>query len=173
MALPLAGAPVAFAQVPGATLAQPAPPRALPQRAAPQKAAPQRGVLRHEPIIFFVAKGGPDACGPGCDTWIGAEGTFDPDVLRRLTEFLAVPGRQQLPIFFHSPGGELQPSIAIGHLLREKRMTAGIGQTVPEGCRDTAKADAACRSCHALGTRNDGATSSCRAASVRRAAPMP
>lgn len=151
MALPVAaaaGASVALAQapVPGATLAQPVPPRALPSKAAPQKAVPQRGVLRHEPIIFFIAKGRPDACGPGCDTWIGAEGTFDPDALKRLFEFLAVPGRQQLPIFFHSPGGELQPSIAIGHLLREKRMTAGIGQTLPEGCRDAAKADAACRS---------------------------
>jgi hypothetical protein len=141
------GAPFALAQtsLPRAAPSQPIPPKALPQRAAPQKAAPQRAVVRHEPIIFFVARGRPDACGTGCDTWIGAEGTFDPDALRRLNAFLAVPGRQRLPIFFHSPGGELQPSIAIGHLLREKRMTAGIGQTLPDGCREAAKADAACR----------------------------
>ncbi len=101
--------------------------------------------LRHQPLIFFVAKGRPGACGPGCDTWIGAEGTFDPDSAKRLADFLAVPGRQRLPIYFHSPGGELQPSLAIGHLLREKRMAAGIGQTVPEGCREAARADPACR----------------------------
>jgi hypothetical protein len=117
-------------------------PKAAPQRQ--QKAAPLFG-LRHQPIIFFIAKGGPDACGPGCDTWIGAEGTFDPDAPKRLVEFLATPGRVRLPIYFHSPGGELQPSIAIGHLLREKRMTAGIGQTIPDGCREAAKADASCR----------------------------
>jgi hypothetical protein len=153
----MAGAADVLAQspLPRAAPSQPAPARALPQRAVPQKAAPQkaapqkvapqRGIVRHEPIIFFIARGRPDACGPGCDTWIGAEGTFDPDAVRRITEFLAVSGRQSLPIFFHSPGGELQPSLAIGHLLREKRMTAGIGQTLPDGCREGSKADAACR----------------------------
>ena len=30
-----------------------------------------------EPMIFFVAKGEPNACGPGCSEWIAAEGTFD------------------------------------------------------------------------------------------------
>ncbi|MET0867409.1 MAG: hypothetical protein ABWY35_04860 [Pseudorhodoplanes sp.] len=96
-------------------------------------------------MIFFVATGRPDACGPGCNSWIAAEGTFDPDAPKRLTDFLSVPGRQRLPIYFHSPGGELQPSLAIGHLMREKRMAAGIGQTVPEGCREADRADAACR----------------------------
>lgn len=124
----------------------------LPLAVASAQAAPhvekprkQAASLRHQPLIFFVAKGAPDECGPGCDTWIGAEGTFDPGSLQRLTEFLAVPGRERLPVFFHSPGGELQPSLAIGHLLREKRMAAGIGQTVPEGCREGTRADPACR----------------------------
>ena len=30
-----------------------------------------------EPMIFFVAKGEPNACGPGCSEWIAAEGMFD------------------------------------------------------------------------------------------------
>ena len=116
-----------------------------------QPAQKSRGGFKHEPMIFFVAKGGADACGPGCDTWIAAEGTFDPDVHERLSEFLNVPARLGLPIFFHSPGGELQPSIATGNLLRERRMTAGIGQTLPEGCRARARADAACRKLMASG----------------------
>lgn len=116
-----------------------------------QPAPKSRGGFKHEPMIFFVAKGGPDACGPGCDTWIAAEGTFDPDVHERLSEFLKAPNRRRLPIFFHSPGGELQPSIASGNVLRERRMTAGIGQTVPEGCRARARADAACRKLMASG----------------------
>lgn len=129
----------------------------LPATAAAQPApfgppAPKpRGGFKHEPMIFFVAKGAPDACGPGCDTWIAAEGTFDPDVHERLAEFLKVPARRNLPIFFHSPGGELQPSIATGNVLRERRMAAGIGQTVPEGCREQARANAACRRLMASG----------------------
>jgi hypothetical protein len=123
----------------------------LTAAAAAQPAPKSRGGFRHEPMIFFVAKGGADACGPGCDTWIGAEGTFDPDVHQRLSEFLKVPSRRSLPIFFHSPGGELQPSIATGNVLRERRMMAGIGQTLPEGCRERARADAACRKLMASG----------------------
>jgi hypothetical protein len=123
----------------------------LTTAAAAEPATKSRGGFRHEPIIFFVAKGEPNACGPGCDTWIAAEGTFDPDVHERLSEFLKVPSRRKLPIFFHSPGGELQPSIATGNVLRERRMTAGIGQTIPEGCRERPRADAACRKLMASG----------------------
>lgn len=119
--------------------------------AAAQPAPKSRGSFKHEPMIFFVAKGAPNACGPGCDNWIAAEGTFDPDVHERLSEFLKVPSHRSLPIFFHSPGGELQPSIATGNVLRERRMTAGIAQTVPEGCRTQARADAACRKLMASG----------------------
>jgi hypothetical protein len=123
----------------GTALAQPAP------------ASKPRGSFKHEPMIFFVAKGAPDSCGPGCDTWIAAEGTFDGAVHERLSEFLKVPARRHLPIFFHSPGGELQPSIATGNVLRERRMAAGIGQTVPEGCREFTRANAACRRLMASG----------------------
>jgi hypothetical protein len=45
----------------------------------------------------------------------------------------------------------LQPSIATGNVLRERRMTAGIGQTVPDGCRERARADPACRRLMASG----------------------
>ena len=68
-----------------------------------QPAQKSRGGFKHEPMIFFVAKGAADACGPGCDTWIAAEGTFDPDVHERLSAFLNAPARRGLPIFFHSP----------------------------------------------------------------------
>ncbi len=105
---------------------------------------PSRTSFKHEPMIFFVAEGDPDSCGPGCSRWIAAYGTFDPKAHLRLAAFLT-PERENLPIYFHSPGGELQPSLAVGNLLREKRMTAGIGQTLVQGCRDRRRADAACR----------------------------
>jgi hypothetical protein len=33
--------------------------------------------LNQRPLIFFVAKGGPDACGSGCSKWIAADGMID------------------------------------------------------------------------------------------------
>ena len=125
---------------------------ALAQFGPPPPPRPRpRPVFKHEPMIFFVAQGAPDSCGPGCDTWIAAEGTFDPEVHKRLSQFLSHPARRHLPIFFHSPGGELQPSIATGNVLRERRMTAGIGQTIPVRCRELSRADAACRRIMASG----------------------
>jgi hypothetical protein len=100
--------------------------------------------LQRRPMIFFVAKGPPDACGPGCREWIAAEGTIDPEAGLRFREFVAALPRRDLPIFFNSTGGSVGQSVALGIILREHRMTAGVGRTVPEGCRNAAAIDA-CR----------------------------
>ena len=99
--------------------------------------------IQRQPMIFFVAKGAPDACGSGCSEWIAAEGAIDPDAAQRFQDFLAaLPGRE-LPIFFNSTGGIAGQAAALGRIMREHRMTAGVGRSLPEGCRHAA-ADA-CR----------------------------
>ena len=101
--------------------------------------------LQRRPMIFFVAKGAPDACGVGCREWIAAEGNIDTEAGRRFRDFLAALPRRDLPIFFNSTGGSVGQSMALGIILREHRMTAGVGRTVPEGCRNAAVTDDACR----------------------------
>ena len=59
------------------------------------------------PIVFYVAKGDPNACGRGCGEWIAAEGTIDENAPRRLRDLLNRLGQRKLPIFFHSPGGSV------------------------------------------------------------------
>src|SRR5689334_13189822 len=81
---------------------------------------------KNPPIAFFVAKGGPDACGPGCDTWIAGDGRFDDDAATRLRKVLSQVGKRKLPIFLQSPGGNIIQAIAVGRLLRSRGMTAGI-----------------------------------------------
>src|SRR5262245_46356651 len=53
-----------------------------------------------KPMVFYLAKGEPDACGPGCSEWIAAEGEIDAGALQRLRAILAHPGKRKLPIFF-------------------------------------------------------------------------
>jgi hypothetical protein len=55
-------------------------------------------------------------------------------------------GQRKLPIYFHSPGGSVDAGLAIGRLMRERRMTAGVGRTIPLGCDPTKAQEAACNS---------------------------
>jgi hypothetical protein len=103
------------------------------------------------PMIFYLAKGEPDACGQGCSEWIAAEGAIDLGAPQRLRTFLARLGKRKLPIFFHSPGGLGGQAMAIGRLLREREMTAGVSLTVTTGCAETSN-----ESCQALKRSGQG-----------------
>lgn len=101
--------------------------------------------IEQQAMIFFVAKGPANSCGPGCSEWIAAEGSFDLRAHERLLEFLSRHRQKNLPIFFHSPGGRTHSSMKLGRILRERGMTAGIGRTIPEGCKDDFKPSDSCR----------------------------
>jgi hypothetical protein len=112
----LALAPVqAFAQTPVANPAAAAQPR-LPE------------------MVFYVAKGGPNSCGHGCNEWIAADGIIDGPAARRLDQLLAKLNGRKLPIFFHSPGGSAFGAVELGRLIHRQKLVAGVARTVPTGC---------------------------------------
>ena len=80
-------------------------------------------------MIFFTAKGPADSCGHGCNEWISAVGVFDAGTSQRFRDFIEKLNGRNLPIFFHSPGVSIKTAIEVGYLLRERRMSAGIGRT--------------------------------------------
>jgi hypothetical protein len=123
--------------------------------------------IERSPLIFYLARGELNACGPGCSEWIAAEGQFDSGAAERLRNFLKrIPGRN-LPVYFYSPGGLTDNALAIGRLLRERGMTAGVARTTPDSCRG--KSAAACRALKQSGqvltarwrSINAGCNSSC------------
>jgi hypothetical protein len=81
-------------------------------------------------MVFYVVKGAPDACGPGCDTWIAAEGKIDVAAAARLRQVRD----RNLPIYFASPGGNLDQAVAMGAMLREKSAIARVARTVVREC---------------------------------------
>jgi hypothetical protein len=103
---------------------------------APKSQPQPASATAREPMVFYLTKGAPDACGPGCSEWIAAEGTIDFGAPQRLRIFLARLGKRKLPIFFHSPGGLAAQAMEIGRLLRARQMTAGVSKTNPTGCFD-------------------------------------
>jgi hypothetical protein len=58
-----------------------------------------RARVERAPLTLFLAKGGPNACGNGCDEWIAAEGTLNQGASVRLQSFLNTLARRDLPIF--------------------------------------------------------------------------
>lgn len=95
-------------------------------------------------LIIYNAKGPADSCGPGCDRWIAVEGQVDTDAAARVRRFLSGVKDTKRPIYFHSPGGVVEPSYAIGRLLRSRKAIAGIGRTVASACASGTQVDAAC-----------------------------
>ena len=95
-------------------------------------------------LTIYLAKGAPDACGPGCDRWIAIEGQIDQEAAPRIRRFLAGVKDTQRPIYFHSPGGNVDQSYAIGRLLRGRKSVARVGRTIVTACATGTQVDAAC-----------------------------
>jgi hypothetical protein len=89
---------------------------------------------KRRPIAFFLARGGPNACGEGCREWIAAEGVFDTGSAKRFNAFLKELNRDDLPVFFNSPGGSVGQAVLIGAELRQRRMVVAVGRTRPDAC---------------------------------------
>jgi tetratricopeptide (TPR) repeat protein len=97
------------------------------------------------PMIFAVAQGPTDVCGPGCSEWIVADGAFDKGIEKRFRSFLGTLKGRKLPIFFNSTGGSMNQSYLIGRILRERKMIASVGATLPDSCRVSLVMDETCR----------------------------
>ena len=109
---------------------------------AEQTAAEKAGFASR--LTIYLAKGAPDACGPGCDRWIAIEGQIDGEAASRVRRFLAGVKDTQRPIYLHSPGGNVEQSYVIGRLLRGRKAVARVGQTMATACAADAQVDAAC-----------------------------
>src|SRR3954462_8943410 len=81
---------------------------------------PVPGIAPVAPMTFYVVKGAPDACGQGCDRWIAVEGQIDSAAAPRFRKFLRQVVDRSLPIYFSSPGGNVDQAVAMGVMLREK-----------------------------------------------------
>ena len=136
--------------------------------AKPQPAPPDPALER--PIVFYLAHGETDACGPGCSEWIAAEGKIDADGVGRLQHLLAKMHGPLPPLFLQSLGGQVLGSIALGRLVRARKLTVSVGHTIPLVCdRDPLSAkicEAQIGSGATVDARIDPATTLCASACV-------
>jgi hypothetical protein len=115
-----------------------------PALAASSAARSVPDYLKTAPLVFYVARGANDACGPGCDSWIAVEGRIDGDAAGRFRKFLRPLRDRHLPMYFNSPGGDLDQALAMGAVLRETPVIARVARTVVMECGFEAQDSDAC-----------------------------
>jgi hypothetical protein len=110
--------------------------------------SPSPSTVDGPPMAFYVAKGAPDVCGRGCDTWIAVEGKIDDEAASRFRKFLFQTDRDwpaTLPLYFSSPGGSLEQGLAMGRMLRQRPRVARVARTTVKECGDAqSQSDDAC-----------------------------
>lgn len=106
----------------------------LTRPSQPARARPAARPFQIHPIVFYVAKGAADACGPGCDTWIAIEGQFDGNAAARFRKFFQPLRNRNLPIYITSPGGNLEQALAMGTYLHEKPVVVRVARTIVRDC---------------------------------------
>jgi hypothetical protein len=95
--------------------------------------------------MFYVAKGAPDACGRSCDRWIAVEGPINGDAAGRFKTFIKQHLKDRhLPMYFSSPGGNLEQAIFIGNMLRELSAVARVARTIVRDCGFEAQTSDVC-----------------------------
>ncbi|MGY3588828.1 hypothetical protein ACVIGB_002216 [Bradyrhizobium sp. USDA 4341] len=86
-------------------------------------------------MIFYVAHGAPDACGPGCSEWIAAEGSVQWDTYKRLLAILDRQGGRKLPVVINIKGdSNLNVASSLGRILRDRGADTAVAATEVEAC---------------------------------------
>ncbi|MBV9456206.1 MAG: hypothetical protein JO141_01630 [Bradyrhizobium sp.] len=93
-------------------------------------------------MIFYVAHGPPNACGPGCSDWIAAEGTVQWDTHKRLIAILDRLAGRKLPLVIYAWGeANLNTAIGLGRILHDRGLDTTEGTTEVAACAGKSEAD--------------------------------
>jgi len=93
-------------------------------------------------MIFYVAHGAADACGPGCSDWIAAEGTVQWDTHKRLFNILDRNAGRKLPVIIHVWGeSNLNVATTLGRILRDRGIDTTVGTTEVAACSGKSEAE--------------------------------
>lgn len=84
---------------------------------------------------FFVVRSGQPGCEPTCPEWISAEGTIVDESPARFKKLLKSIGNRRLPIVVTSPGGDVDAALAIGRMIRARKLEVAVGRTRFIGCQ--------------------------------------
>jgi hypothetical protein len=91
------------------------------------------------PMRFIRVRSGDPACRRDCPEWIAAQGKIVRGTADALARVLAGLGDRRLPIFIDSGGGSVIDAMAMGRLIRAKRLAVVVAHTAIAPCPASAK----------------------------------
>ncbi|WP_162913931.1 hypothetical protein [Taklimakanibacter lacteus] len=83
---------------------------------------------------FVIVRSHVNGCEPNCPQWISAEGVITAQTPSLLRKALKQAGGSQLPILMTSPGGDVEAALALGEIIRTRKLDVGVGWTFFAGC---------------------------------------
>jgi hypothetical protein len=83
---------------------------------------------------FAIVRGSSLLCEPNCPEWIWAEGEIRSDTAKRFKKFLKTVGDRKLPVIIQSPGGDVDAALAMGRMIRAKKLDVAVGYTTFSSC---------------------------------------
>jgi hypothetical protein len=88
----------------------------------------------HRPMRVTLVRDDRPGCGDGCREWISAEGDFDETTPTAFEAVFRAVGERPLPVLLHSWGGSAQAGLAVGRMLRARRIDVMVARTVFGDC---------------------------------------
>ena len=88
---------------------------------------------------FLKVRGDDAACRPDCPEWISAEGKIVTGSADALERTLDASGGRRLPIVINSAGGAVEDAMAMGRLIRAKRLAVVVAHTTVAPCAKGAR----------------------------------
>ncbi|RWQ22546.1 MAG: hypothetical protein EOS19_30545 [Mesorhizobium sp.] len=104
--------------------------RAVPATPSAARSAPVDNSMR-----FVLVRSSDPKCGLDCPEWIAAQGTITPDTQKVFRQLLDTVGGRRLPLVVSSPGGDLLSALAMGRLIRDRKLDVAIARTDFTGCK--------------------------------------
>ena len=113
--------------------------QAVTGEAATTKKKPAEKAPDSPAMAFAIVRSGTVGCEPNCPQWISAEGQIMPGSANQFRKILKQAGKLRLPVVITSPGGDVEAALAIGQMIRERKLDVLVGWTLFTGCNPTVK----------------------------------
>lgn len=121
-----------------------------------KKAKPATAAKPGTEMVFTIMRATDAACEPECPQWIAASGDITLRTPGKLRSALKAMGKARLPIVITSAGGSVEAALAMGAMIRERKLIVAVGASYSTGCL---AGDDACKAKPGPGTVYSGVVS--------------